>query len=80
MKYAIQQERFSRLFSILSQLSPHSQLTVNDLVAEYEVSPRSIERDLEVLKRAQLGVFEDEENRIRIGRNGYKKIRSWMIG
>lgn len=39
MKYEIQQERLTRLFSILSQLSPYSQVTVNDLVAEYEVSP-----------------------------------------
>ncbi len=79
MKYAIQQERFTRLFSILSQLSPHSQVMVSDLVAEYQVSERTIYRDLEVLKDAQLGVFE-EDNKIRIGRNGYKKIRSWMIG
>ncbi len=79
MKYEIRQERMCRLFSILGQLSPHSQVTISDLVSEYEVSERTISRDLEVLERAKLGVFQDDDS-IKISRNGYKKIRSWIIG
>ena len=77
-QYAIQTERLSRLFNILSQLSPHSQVTVHDLAVEYSVNERTIQRDIEVLERAELGIFADDENRIRMGRNGYKKIQSWM--
>lgn len=79
MKYELRLERFSRLFSILSQLSPHSCVTVHDLAAEYEVDERTIHRDIEVLESAQIGVFVDEDHTIKIGRNGYKKIQSWMV-
>lgn len=71
--------RMSRLFSIIGYLSPHSQITIPDLAKEYEVSKRTIRRDIEVLQNAQLGIFI-EKNRIRISRIGYKKIRSWMLG
>lgn len=72
------EKRFVRVFSILSYLSPHSCVTVHDLAAEYEVHERTIERDIEVLRDAQLGVFYDVDNTIKIHRNGYQKICSWM--
>ena len=71
------EERFSRIFGIVSYLSPHSQVSVHDLAQEYEVCKRTIERDIEILQDAQLGVFYDGE-KIKISRTGYKKIRSWM--
>ena len=77
-QYTIQQERLCRLFNILGKLSPHSQLTVKELAVEYEVDERTIQRDIEVLERAELGIFSDEENRLKMGRNGYRKIQSWM--
>ncbi len=78
-QYEIQQSRLCRIFNILGQLSPHSQVTVHDLAAEYNVDERTIQRDIEVLERAELGIFADEDNKIKIGRNGYKKIQSWMV-
>lgn len=77
-QYEVQQERLCRLINIIGQLSPHSQVTVKELAAEYEVNERTIQRDVEVLERAQLGIFEDENHTLKIGRNGYKKIKSWM--
>lgn len=74
-----QDKRFVRLFGILGQLSPHSQVTVRDLSAMYEVSERSIQRDINVLRDARLGVYCDDE-KIKISRVGYRKIRSWMLG
>lgn len=71
-------ERLSRLFSILATLSPYSQITVRDLAQEYEVSERTIERDIEALQVAKLGVFYDGE-KLKISRIGYRKIQSWMI-
>ena len=70
-------ERFVRLFSILGQLSPHSQVTVGDLANEYGVSAKSIQRDVEVLQDAKLGVFVDEK-KIKISRIGYRKIAKWI--
>ena len=72
------EQRFQRLFAIIAELSPHSQTTVHELAAEYEVNERTIERDLEVLQRAKLGIYYDADNTIKIGRNGYRKICSWM--
>lgn len=77
-QYEIQTERMGRIFNILGQLSPYSQVTVKDLAAEYGISERSVQRDIDVLERSELGIFKDEENRIKIGKNGYKKIKSWM--
>lgn len=75
-----QENRFSRLFSILGELSPHSQVTVKDLANEYGVHERSIYRDIDVLQEAKLGVFYDENNTLKISRVGYQKIRSWIVG
>ncbi len=72
------EQRFIRLFSIVGQISPHSQVTVHDLATEYEVSERTIKRDVQILQDAKLGVF-CEENKIKISRTGYKRIRSWML-
>lgn len=80
MQYHLQEKRFSRLFSILGELSPHSELTVHDLAVEYEVNERTIERDLEVLRAAQLGVFYDEYATVKISRVGYARIKSWIEG
>ncbi len=74
------QQRLVRLFSIIGQISPYSQLTVSDLAAEYEVHPRTIARDVQILQDAQLGVYCDEEDKIKIHRVGYKKIKQWMSG
>ncbi len=73
------EERLSRMFGIISYLSPHSQVTVRDLAEEYEVSRKTIRRDIEMIQEAQLGVFYDGKA-IKISRQGYKKIRSWIIG
>jgi len=72
--------RVARLFSILGQLSPYSQLTLCDLANEYGVDERTIARDINILKDAKLGVFKDSNNTIKIHRNGYRKIKSWIIG
>ena len=72
-------KRLSRMFSILGQLSPHSQLTVNDLAKEYEVNERTIQRDLQTMESAKLGIFH-ENGKIRISRVGYRRIRSWLAG
>lgn len=74
------EQRIARLFSILSHLSPHSQLTVQDLAKEYEVDERTIERDIQLLESAQLGIFYDENASIKISRIGYRRIRSWILG
>ncbi len=74
------EERMARLFSILSYLSPYSQVTVHDLAAEYEVNERTIERDIQLLSGAQLGVFYDEDGTVKISRIGYGRIRSWIVG
>lgn len=76
-QYEIRQERLCRIFNILGQLSPFSQVTVHDLSVEYGVDERTIQRDVEVLERAELGVFEDENNTLKIG---YRKIKSWING
>ncbi|WP_372368040.1 HTH domain-containing protein [Candidatus Uabimicrobium sp. HlEnr_7] len=68
--------RLLRLFSILGQLSPHSQTTVMDLVREYEVSERTIERDIETL--SLVGVTYNE-GKITISRQGCKSISEWML-
>ncbi len=70
-------QKMSRLFGILGQVSPHSQITVHDLAREYETTERTIRRDIEVLESAKLGVFYDE-GKIKMSRAGYKKIKSWM--
>jgi len=80
MQYQMQEQHFSRLFGILSQLSPHSQVTVHDLAAEYEVNERTIQRDIDVLQQAKLGVFYDINNAVKISRVGYGKIKSWIVG
>ena len=72
-------QRLTRLFHILGYLSPHSQVTVRELAREYNVTKRTIERDIEALQDAHLGVFY-EDDRIKISRIGYKKIKSWMSG
>jgi predicted DNA-binding transcriptional regulator YafY len=80
MKYEIRTKRFERLFAILAQLSPYSQVTVHDLATEYNVDDRTIERDLEALQSAKLGIFYDENSSIKISRVGYGRIRSWIEG
>ena len=80
MQYQMQEQHFSRLFGILSQLSPYSQVCVHDLAAEYKVNERTIERDIDVLREAKLGVFYDEDNKVKISRVGYGRIRSWIVG
>jgi predicted DNA-binding transcriptional regulator YafY len=80
MKYEIRTERLERLFSILSYLSPYSQVTVHDLAAEYEVDERTIQRDIETLQSAKLGIFYDENNAVKISRAGYSRIKSWIVG
>jgi len=72
------QQRLTRVISILGYLSPHSQVTVHDLAAEYGTSERTIQRDIDALQDAKLGVYLDEET-IKIHRDGYKKIKSWML-
>ena len=57
MKYEIRDTRLARLFGILGLLSPYSQVTVHDLAAEYEVDERTIQRDIEAIQSAKLGVF-----------------------
>jgi predicted DNA-binding transcriptional regulator YafY len=73
------EEKMARLFCILSFLSPHSQVTVEDLAREHELSKRTIERDIEILSRAKLGVFYDEEGYLKISRHGYQRIKSWVM-
>ncbi|NUM34551.1 MAG: DeoR family transcriptional regulator [Candidatus Brocadiae bacterium] len=73
------EERFSRMFGIIGYLSPHSQVTIRELAQEYEVSTKTIQRDLKVLEEAKLGVFYDGES-IKMSRTGYKRVRSWMVG
>ncbi len=73
------EDRLSRLFSIVGELSPHSQITVQDLAREYEVSERTIQRDIQTLQEAKMGIFYDGES-LKISRVGYRKIRSWMLG
>lgn len=73
------EQRMSRLFNILTFLSPHSQLTVEDLARQYEVDAKTIQRDLRMLESAQLGIFNDD-GKIKISRIGYRRIRSWMVG
>ena len=75
----MQDQRFQRLFSIIGQLSPHSQLTVHDLAAEYQVHERTIDRDLEVLRSAKLGIYCDADDTVKIHRNGYRKIAAWVL-
>ena len=74
------EQRFARLFNILSYLSPHSQVTVHDLAQEYDVDERTIQRDIQLLSCAKLGVFYDEDGSVKISRLGYGRIRSWIIG
>ncbi|NUM33437.1 MAG: HTH domain-containing protein [Candidatus Brocadiae bacterium] len=74
------EEKLSRLLGILGTLSPHSQVTVQELSAEYNVSNRTIQRDIATLQNAKLGVFYDDGGKLKISRVGYRKIRSWMIG
>lgn len=74
------EEKLSRLFGILGTLSPHSQVTVRELSQNYEVSDRTIQRDIATLQSAKLGVFYDDLGNLKISRVGYRKIRSWMIG
>lgn len=74
------EEKLSRLFGILGTLSPHSQVTIRELSEEYEISERTVQRDIATLQRAKLGVFYDERGTLKISRVGYQKIRSWMIG
>ena len=73
------EHRVSRLFSILGQLSPHSQVTVHELCREYELDSKTIQRDIEMLQEAKIGVFYDDD-KIKISRIGYKRIRRWMLG
>ena len=75
----MQEKRFARMFAILGQLSPHSQVMIRDLACEHEVSKKTIQRDIDALMSAKLGVYYDED-RIRISRIGYGKILSWMSG
>jgi len=74
------EEKLSRLLGILGTLSPHSQVTVRELSEEYDVSDRTIQRDIATLQKAKLGVFFDDGGSVKISRVGYRKIRSWMIG
>lgn len=73
------QQRLTRVISILGYLSPHSQVTVHDLAAQYGTSEKTIQRDVEVLQDAKLGVYIDDAT-IKIHREGYKKIKQWMSG
>lgn len=73
------EKRMERLFCILSYLSPHSKVTTADLAKEYEVNRRTIERDIQILSNARLGVSYDPDGYICISRTGYRKIRSWML-
>ena len=68
--------RLSRLFSILGQLSPHSQTTISDLANEYDVSERTIERDIETL--SSIGVIFTE-GKVSISRQGCQFISSCML-
>jgi predicted DNA-binding transcriptional regulator YafY len=78
-KSQLSEARFKRLFQILAHLSPHSYDTIKDLSEKYEVTERTIQRDIEVLLSAELGVFVDEENRVRISRQGMKLIGHWIM-
>ena len=68
--------RLQRLFSILGQLSPHSQTTIMDLAREYEVSERTIERDVETLSIVGVTCYD---GKVTISRQGCKSISQWMF-
>jgi len=74
------EEKLSRLLGILGSLSPHSQVTIRELSEEYEISERTVRRDIATLQNAKLGVFYDDGGKVKISRVGYRKLRSWMIG
>ena len=69
-------KRISRLFSILGQLSPHSQITIQELACEYEVSQRTIERDIQTLSMVGVTI---SEGRVFISRQGCQSISAWML-
>jgi DeoR/GlpR family transcriptional regulator of sugar metabolism len=71
------ESRFSRLFGIVSYLSPHSQVSLADLALEFGVSVRTIRRDLSVLQEAKLGITYDGIA-VKITTVGYRKIKSWI--
>lgn len=72
------QKRISHLFHILGQLSPYSQVTVESLAREYKMSKSDVRKDVDIILAANLGVFL-EEDKIRISKYGYKRIRSWLL-
>jgi len=72
------QDKISHLFHIVGQLSPYSQVTVDSLAREYNMSKSKVEKDVEIILSAGLGVFV-EDDKIRITRHGYKRIRSWLL-
>ena len=72
-------KRITRIFGILGRLSPHSQITIADLAREYEVSEKTIERDVQTLQGTSLGIF-CEEGKIKISRKGCQLIANWMNG
>ena len=72
------QKRISHLFNILGQLSPYSQVTVESLAREYNMSKGEVRKDVDIILAANLGVFI-EEDKIRISKYGYKRIRSWLL-
>ena len=73
------EHRLVRLISILGLLSPHSQVTIRDLAVEYGVSTKTAQRNVNVLRDAKLGVYQDECGKVKITRMGYKKIKSWLL-
>ena len=66
------------MFHILGQLSPYSQVTVESLAREYKMSKSDVRKDVDIILAANLGVFL-EEDKIRISKYGYKRIRSWLL-
>ncbi|BBM87215.1 hypothetical protein [Candidatus Uabimicrobium amorphum] len=72
------QKKISHLFNILGQLSPYSQVTVESLAKEYKMSPKDVRKDVNIIIAANLGVFM-EDDKIRISKYGYKRIRSWIL-
>ena len=76
----IWEKRFQRVFSILVNLSPHSQETVESLAVQSGCDRAQIERDVSILEQSGLGIYIDDEGRIKLMHNGYNRVLMWLRG
>ncbi len=71
-------KKLIRLFGIVGQLSPNSNISIKALSKEFRVSENVIHNDIGTLLDSKMGILYDGET-LSISKTGYRRVCSWIM-